>query len=66
MTKLILISEPDDIHTEDSGMAKIAEIAVGWEDIFVRIHSWRDDKNHEKFDALISGGKVIKVTIEEA
>ena len=62
--RLTLVGYPDDIWTEDSGAAKIAEISDEC-DVFVRIHSYRDDKVHEQFDKLIRPHKMYRVTIEE-
>ena len=62
--KIVLAGYPDDIWTEDDGMAKIAEISDEC-DVFVRIYSYREDKVHEQFDSVIRPQKMYRVTIEE-
>jgi hypothetical protein len=62
--KIILEEYPVDIHSEDSGQAKIAEISTEKNDVFVRIYSWSEDKDHEQFNSIIDANKKIRVTIE--
>ncbi len=60
----------ESIDIEDSGCAKILHISDGTQSddgLFIRLQSWKDDKNHEAFDSLVNGaleGKKIKVTVE--
>jgi hypothetical protein len=69
MAKLILENRSySDVSTEDSGQAKILEIADDREEhVFVRIQSWVDWEKgkqikHTTLDQFI--GKPIRVTIE--
>lgn len=61
--KIVLEEYPVDIHSEDSGQVKIAEVSTE-NDVFVRIYSWSEDKDHEQFNSIIDENKKIRVTIE--
>lgn len=53
--------EQHEIDVEDSGTAKNWEMPSDF-DLFVRVQSYADDRNHSEFDALI--GKRVRITIE--
>jgi hypothetical protein len=59
MKKIEIIDEVK-FTLEDNGQAMIAEL--GEENLFVRIHSWDEAREHMVAKQLL--GKTVKVTIE--
>jgi hypothetical protein len=52
-----------DVSVEDGGCAKIVRLnGACIENLFIRLQSWNDDKEHPEFDYLI--GRRVRVTIE--
>lgn len=54
--------EPADVKTEDSGQAKILEFDNDSNTLFVRVHSYAENKQHPDFDQLV--GKRVRITVE--
>lgn len=55
----------EEIHDEDGGAARIADLTDGKEaGVFFRVQSWDDHGNHQEFDNLgLKQGQQVEITL---